>query len=196
MHEQVEIIVERIGVERARFERFCRSLSEEELNRPVPDSTWQVRDFISHLATIDRPIAVWFGTIAAGQPRSPSAAMPGDRAWNVDRFNDARVAERRERSVEELLQEAEQERTALIAVLERLTEEHLARTIAFGGDRKRPPSEMALARYLQGWSRHDVIHVADMLKALPEQRAGPEIMAWLAEPEVQAMVAYYQKAMA
>ena len=38
---------------RAKFEVFCRSLSDEQLNRQVPSSTWIVKDFISHLATID-----------------------------------------------------------------------------------------------------------------------------------------------
>jgi uncharacterized damage-inducible protein DinB len=194
MVEEIEATVRRIEAERARFERFCRSLSEEELQRPVPGSSWNVKDFISHLATIDGPIAAWFAAIADGSAAQPERRDGGK--WDVDRFNDAKVAERRGRSLEEIVAEAARERAALIAVLRRLTAEHLAAPIHFGGDSKRPPAEIPLARYLQGWSRHDAIHVADMLKALPERRGDPEVAVWLAEPEVAAIVGTYQKAMA
>ena len=197
MTPRVQEIVDLIGEERGRFERLAWSLSEEELSRPVPESGWQVKDFISHLATIDRPIAVWFAAIADGSQQRPTAGDTESGAgWDVDRYNDARVAERRQRSVEELLAEAADARAALISVLARFTEEHINGTICFGGDSKRPPSEVKLGRYLQGWARHDVIHVADMLKALPERRREPQVAAWLAEPEVRAVVGYYQKAMA
>jgi hypothetical protein len=195
MVEEIEATVRRIEGERARFERFCRSLSEEELQRPVPGSSWIVKDFISHLATIDGPIAAWFAAIADGSAAQPERPAGGGK-WDVDRFNDARVAERRGRSLEEIVAEAARERAALIGVLHRLTAEQLAAPIHFGGDSKRPPAEIPLARYLQGWSRHDAIHVADMLKALPERRSDPDVAAWLAEPEVAAIVGTYQKAMA
>ena len=70
-----------------------------------------------------------------------------------------------------------------------------AATIRFGGDRKRPPVDLQLGQFLGGFSRHDAIHVADMLKALPERRNDPEIRAWLNRPEVAASISSYQKAM-
>lgn len=196
MVEEVEATIERIEAERARFDRFCRSLSEAELRRPVPQSQWLVKDFISHLATIDGPITAWFAALAA--PEAPGNREPDGRgdAWDVDRFNDARVAERRDRSLDEIFAEAAQERSLLIGVLRRLTAERLAAPIHFGGDSKRPPAEIPLGRYLQGWSRHDAIHVADMLKALPERQTDPDVAGWLAEPEVAAIVGMYQQAMA
>ena len=195
MVEEIEATVRRITAERERFERFCRSLSAEELQRPVPCSSWIVKDFISHLATIDGPVAAWFAAIADGSG-TRSGGQSGRGAWDVDRFNDAKVAERRGRSLDEIFAEAARERAALIDVLRRLTAEQLAAPIHFGGDSKRPPAELALGRYLQGWSRHDAIHVADMLKALPERRGDPDVAAWLAEPEVAAIVGTYQQAMA
>ena len=194
MIPRVQEIVDQITAERARFEHFCRSLSEEELRRDVLGSTWQVKDFISHLATIDRSVGAWFTSLADGA----SSRGDGERsdAWDVDRYNEEAVAKRRERSVEELLAEAARTRADLIRVLDRFTEEQVNGTIHFGGDSKRPPSEIPLARYLQGWARHDVIHVADMLKALPERRTDPEIAAWLDEPEVRAVIGSYQRAMA
>ncbi|HLZ70256.1 MAG TPA: maleylpyruvate isomerase N-terminal domain-containing protein [Dehalococcoidia bacterium] len=184
-----------IAAERARFVRFCRGLTEAELQRPVPGSHWIVKDFISHLATIDAPVAAWFRDIADGTPAGPGGRTEQASTWDVDRFNDAQVAERRSRSLDAIFAEAADERAALVSVLDRLTGEQLARTIHFGGDSKRPPAEIPLGRYLQGWSRHDAIHVADMLKALPERRADPAVAAWLTEPEVAAIVGMYQRAM-
>lgn len=193
MIPRVQAIVELIERERRRFADFCRSLSEEELARPVPSSTWIVKDFISHLATIDRPVGQWFVSIVDGS----EAPRGGDSsAWNVDRFNDAAVARRRGQRVEEILAEAEKERVALVEILARVTDEQFDRSIRFGGDSKRPPSDLQFGRYLSGWARHDIIHVSDMLRALPERRADPLVAAWLAEPEVAVLVSGYQKAMA
>jgi hypothetical protein len=193
MIPQVQTVADTIASERARFERFCRSLNEEALARPVPQSTWIVKDFISHLATIDAPITRWFERVAGGDV---GRAGPDGGAWDVDRFNDAEVAKRRERSVEVLLAEAARERAALLVVMDGLSQEQVSGTIHFGGDSKRPPRDLVFGQYLQGWARHDVIHVADMLKALPERRSDPDVVAWLAEPEVAALVGFYQKAMA
>jgi hypothetical protein len=192
MVPEAQHIADLIAEERARFERFCRSLTAEELGRPVPESTWQVRDFIAHLATIDRPVAAWFAEIQ-GEPRRDG--REGAR-WTVDTFNDSAVAERRGRSLDDLFAEAARERAALVDVLGRFTEEQLASTVRFGGDSKRPPTDLQVGRYLQGWARHDIIHVADMLKALPERRTGPPIVEWLSDPTAQAVIGMYQRAMA
>lgn len=190
MTPRVQETIDLIAAERSRFERFCRSLSDEELARPVPDSTWIVKDFISHLATIDGPVSDWFRSI-----QGDSVASGRRDAWDVDRFNDAAVAQRRTRSVDEILAEAASSRLALIEVLWRFSEEQLDRTVRFGGDAKRPPSDIQVGRYLQGWARHDAIHVADMLKALPQRRTDPVIVEWLDDPAVRTVVGFYQKAM-
>ena len=51
--------------------------------------------------------------------------------------------------------------------------------------------ELPLKLFLAGWSQHDPIHAADMLKALPELRDDPEIKGWIENP----FVAGYQAAM-
>ena len=50
----------------------------------------------------------------------------------------------------------------------------------FPGDDKRSPAKIPLRVFLMGWSRHDPIHAADMLKALPERADDPETAAWVA----------------
>jgi hypothetical protein len=191
---EVQIIVDQITGERVRFAAFCVSLTDDELARAVPGSDWVVKDFISHLATIDRPVATWFRSIQTGAAEPPRPSS-GDR-WDVDRYNDAAVADRRGRSVESILAEAAGNRAAMLDVLAGLTEEQVLGEVRFGGDSKRPPSDIQLLRYLQGWARHDIIHVSDMLRALPERREDRLVQEWMAEPGVQALVDRYQRLMA
>jgi hypothetical protein len=192
MVPRVRAIVDLLAEERARLERFARSLTEEELARAVPGSTWRVKDFIAHVSTLDAAYIGWF-TALAGEPDPGSHR--GSPGFDVDRFNESAVAERCDRSVNDLLGEAVQLRGRLIGSMERFSDDKLDATIRFGGDRKRPPVDLPLGQFLPGWTRHDAIHVADMLKALPERRNDPEIVAWLGRPDVAASISSYQKAM-
>ena len=188
--ETVAGVIKTIRDHRERFERFCWSLSDEELSRPVPDSTWMVKDFISHLATLDTEMARSFEAAAAGRPEEASRHADGS-PFDLDAFNDARVAERREWPLERILGEASRNRAALIGTLERLTDEDIVRVVHFDGDAKRSPADLPLRVWLLGWARHDPIHAADMLKALPERASDGELEAWVADPVVKA----YQQAM-
>jgi len=184
MTPEVESVVRDLDAHRAKFEAFCRSLSEEELNRDVPNSTWLVRDFIAHLATIDGPVRVMFESMTGERPSGTSTPeTSGGERWDVDRWNDSRVAARRTKSVDEIFEEAAQERARMHEALAALSEDDLNKTMHFGGDNKRSASDIRLGDYIRGWAKHDVIHVADMLRALPE-RDTPEVHAWLDDPAV------------
>lgn len=193
MSSQVPSIIALITQERERFVGFCSVLSAEELARPVPESIWRVKDFISHVTTLDAPYRVWLSVLAGGMA---TESHRGSLDFDVDWYNNAAVALRACRSVDDILQEAARERAALVATLETMDERTLAAPVRFGGDRKRPPRELPLGTLLLGWARHDVLHVADMLKALPERRADLLVTAWLGEAEVAAAVAAYARAMA
>jgi len=188
--ETVAGIIDSIREHRAKFERFCRSLSEDELSRPVPDSTWVVKDFVSHLATLDPELARTFEAAAAGRPEDAGRNADGT-PFDLDGYNDARVAGRRERPLEHILEEAAGNRVALIETLERFSDEDISRLMHFQGDAKRSPAQLPLKAFLMGWSLHDPIHVADMLKALPGRAGDPELVAWLSHPVIQG----YQQAM-
>ncbi len=75
--ETVQSIIQSIREHREKFERFCRSLSEEELGRPVPESSWIVKDFVSHLATLDPEMARSFQGAAARRPEEASRHADG-----------------------------------------------------------------------------------------------------------------------
>jgi hypothetical protein len=173
---------------RRQFESFCRSLSGEQLARPVPGSTWIVKDFISHLATIDGPVGEMFRTIHEG--RSPGLRDSDGGRFEVDNWNDKQVERRRGLSVDEILAEAATSRAALHKAMDALTAEDVASVIPFGGDSKRPPAQIQLLQYLRGWCKHDPMHAVDMLRALPEART-PEVDRWIDDPVIRG----YQAAM-
>jgi hypothetical protein len=186
----VEDVIEAILDNRRRFKEFCYSLTEEQLHRPVPGTTWIVRDFIAHLDTLDTALLRWFEGAASGAGFDAGVSEDGS-AFDVDAFNDAEVASRRDWPLERIFAEADANRERLIAAMRRLTNEQIERPMHFGGDSKRPPADLPLKVFLGGWAQHDPIHVADMIKALPELAADPEIKRWLDNP----FVAGYQAVM-
>jgi DinB superfamily len=183
----VAAVITELDGHRDRFEKFCRSLSEDELNAPVPNSTWLVRDYIAHLGTIDVPIAE---TFRARHAREEPAAVGGGAGWNVDTWNDKQVEDRRSKSLEELLAEAAETRAVLRVHLAALTAEDVAQTMKFGGDSKRAPMEIRFLDFLRGWCKHDPIHVADMIRGLPRSR-WREVADWIDDPMIQG----YQRQM-
>jgi len=188
MHPDVEEIVDELDRHRVRFAVFCRSLSGEELERDVPNSTWKARDFIAHLATIDGPISEMFASVIAG--RDPGIRTGDGERFDVDRWNENRIQERRDRTVDNLLAEAASARVTLRRRLAALDEGHLAARIKFQGAARRPPAEIELRRYLRGWCKHDPMHVVDMLRAVPEKKTRI-IAEWVDDP----VVAGYQAMM-
>lgn len=189
--ETIARLTQQFRTNRTRFEAFCRSLSDEELERPVPNSTYRVKDFATHLATIGPEIVRWFEAVRGGQPDQPAAA--DGSPWDVDKFNDAVVAERRgDWSLDQIFHEAEENRKALLESLQTLDYEKIEKVVRFNGDNKRPPADIPFKLFLFGNARHDLIHIADMLKALPERASDPEMQAWPDDPAVK----WYQDAMA
>jgi hypothetical protein len=188
----IEKVVSTIKEERARFEAFCRSLSAEELERMAPpDNKWSVKDFAVHVAILDTELMRWFDGVASGVPDESLRNADGT-PFDIDNWNDRVVAERHDWTLGQIFDEAAINRANLIASLEKLSEENVESVVHFGGDNKRPPANIPLKLFLRGWARHDSIHVADMLKALPERADDPAIREWLSHPAVT----WYQNAMA
>ena len=195
---EIDGVIAEIRENRRRFEEFCHSLSDEELMRPVPGTTWVVRDFAAHLDTLDTALMAWIegapqtAPATAGQAAPSRAANGGvGKEFDVDAFNDAQVAERRGWPLERIFAEAAANRSRLIEAMSGLTDERMAGPMHFPGDHKREPADLPLRLFLAGWAQHDAMHVADMLKALPERADDPEVKRWLDNP----FVAGYQAVM-
>jgi hypothetical protein len=183
--------IERFKDNRTRFIDFCRSLSEEELNRDVPESTYRVKDFISHLGTLDTVLTEQVEQLVAGNSADLGQGDDGT-PFDVDKWNDAEVAKRRDWPLDKILDEASRNREAFLAAVARLEDQHIDQTLHFNGDNKRDPADIPFRVFLQGLTRHDPIHVADMVKALPERADDPTVKEWTNDTVVQ----WYQNAMA
>jgi len=188
MHPDVAAVLQELDAHRARFIVFCRLLSPEELGLAVPASDWQVRDFIAHLATIDVPVTAMF--TALQQREDVERAAASDDRWDVDRWNQGRIEQRRGRGVHELLTEAAEARVELRKVLAAFDEDALERKLRFGGDARRAPAEVRVLDYLRGWCKHDPMHVVDMLRAIPMRRTAV-VEQWIDDP----VIASYQSQM-
>jgi hypothetical protein len=182
MNETVAHVITAIEENRRKFEEFCCSLSEEQLARPVPDSTWIVKDFATHLATLDALFDEFVGVVERGGQMDMGRDAAG-APFNLDAWNDAQVAERRGWPIARIFEEAAVNRAALIASLGRLDEEQIGRPMHFT-DPKRGAADFPLKAFLVGWAQHDPIHAADMLKALPERAGDAGVKAWLENPFV------------
>lgn len=180
-------VIDAIVENRRKFEAFCYSLSEEELNRPVPQSTWIVRDFIAHLGTLDTELGRWFDASGSNDSSAGADGAPFD----LDEFNDAQVAERRAWPLDRLFAEAAENRARLIDVIAGLSESEITRVTHFAGDSKRKGGDIPLHFFLAGWAQHDPIHVYDMLRALPERAEDAGLKTWMDNP----FIVGYQKAM-
>ena len=188
--ETIDRIAQQFRANRERFEAFCRSLSDEELSRSVPESTWTVKDFVAHLATLDTELIRWFEAVREGTTDEPARAADGS-PFDVDKWNNGVVAERSAWSLDQIFEEAASNREQLLTALQALDDEKIEQTVRFPVDNKRPPGDIPFKLFLFGLARHDNIHAADMLKALPERADDPELKAWLDDPAVK----WYQDAM-
>ncbi|MGH2405741.1 MAG: maleylpyruvate isomerase N-terminal domain-containing protein, partial [bacterium] len=145
--ETIERLTQQFRTNRMRFNAFCMSLSDEELERPVPDSTYRVKDFAAHLATLDPELVRWFEAVREWKTEQPSQEQDGS-PFDIDRFNDHVVAERRDRSLGEVLDEAAQNRDAFLEALSQLTDEQIEQVVHFNGDNKRPPADVQFKLFL------------------------------------------------
>jgi|GEM_PF-1114161 len=184
--QTIEDVIAAILENRRRFKEFCYSLTEEQLMRPVPGTTWVVRDFVAHLDTLDTALLRWFEGAASSSAPFDAGVGEDGAPFDVDAFNDAQVAERRGWPLERIFAEADANREKLIAAMRRLTDDQIERPMHFPGDHKRSPGDLPLKLFLGGWAQHDPIHVADMIKALPELAGDAAIARWLDNPFVKA----------
>lgn len=190
MHRRIQPVVDEVRRHRARFDDFCRGLSDEQLARPVPESTWIVKDYISHLATIDKTVAVWFESLADGaapaSAETRDAADAGGAAFDIDAWNDHQVAKLRDTPVADLLALAREHRARLLAAMDRFTDATIDADILFPGDANRRPETINFGGYLIAWATHDPAHARDMLRALPERARDPALRIWLDSATIEA----------
>ncbi|HMO53164.1 MAG TPA: hypothetical protein PJ994_01545, partial [Tepidiformaceae bacterium] len=114
----------------------------------------------------------WFEHVADGRRWHSNNSEDGS-PFNIDTWNEARINERRDASVDELFAEAAELREKLWSAVERFTPEVLASEFDFRG------TMTSYQRYLELWTLHDPAHSLDMLRGLPELKEDPDLRQWI-----------------
>lgn len=179
MVPRVQALLDEMAAHRVHFEAFCRSLSDAELATPIPGAPWTVFDYIAHLATIEALINPWFGAMV-GSPSTAKPEVPPPSPFDLDDWNEAIVARRHGRTLDDIFAEAVQNRARYAENVSKMTDAQLDTTVPFGGDRKAinlPPVIVPLSSLLTGIALHDPMHTFDIMRALPNRRV--DIAGWL-----------------
>lgn len=173
---------------RHQFEPFVRSLSQEELATPVPDTPWTVKDYVAHLCTIDGLIATGFQAFA-GQSSAPPMDIPVETPFDIDDWNQAAVEARADASIDELLDEGARHRADMEQVFAAVGDEQLEIQVPYGTRRASglPDTPVALREILWAISLHDPTHTQDILRALPGRANEPWVKEWLASVPVDTV---------
>lgn len=175
------LVTDELARHRVQFEHLCRSLTPVELVAEIPGSHWTVKDYIAHLCTIDALIANGFGPMVGVTAPPPETPYP--QPFDIDDWNEAAVASRRDASIDELLAEAAVHRANMLKAIELMGDAQLDRVIPYGGDRKTlglKPTQVRFGGLLWGIALHDPTHTRDMLRALPRRAEEPWVAEWLA----------------
>lgn len=185
MNPRAQLIVDELARHRHQFEAFCRALNDDELATPIPNSSWSVKDYIAHLATIDGLIAHNFQAIA-GVGDVPAIDIPVAQPFDIDDWNEVAIAARKPATVEQLLAEAAEHRADLVRVFAAVDDARLDLAIPFGSRRASglPDAPVKLREVMWAIAVHDPNHTQDILRALPRRAATPFVAEWLASSHV------------
>lgn len=108
------------------FRESYAGLTAEDLTRPSVIGEWTVKDVIAHVAIWEEEALAHLPTIAAGG-RPPRYAATG----GIDAFNAREVAGMRDLSLDEVLRHAARTHQRLLAYLDSVPEEQIARETRF-----------------------------------------------------------------
>jgi hypothetical protein len=183
--ERAQPIIDQAAEERARYIEWVRSVPASGWRNMSPDGTWQAKDYVAHLASIDPLLTAYFRTFQ----RDASTGGGAGRSFDINDWNEEQILARRERTIDELLEEMTKNRVDLNAALADFTDAQLDATFHFAGDGKRAPRDMAVVEFLRGWVFHDRWHTEDARRAIGrqvEQPFGDEAFARLVEREAGA----------
>ena len=173
--ERAQQIIDQAAEERVRFIEWARGVSPGGWANTSPDGIWQARDYVAHLASIDPLLTAWFRAVQGGE-----YGGVGDPQFSIDDWNEEQILARRQRPLDELLDEMAAYRIELNTALVDLTDEQLDSVVHFSGDNKRAPRDIPLHLFLRAWVYHDRWHMEDARRAIagePEQPFGDEAFA-------------------
>ncbi len=155
--KRVQALIDKLAAAREEILQTIEGLDEEALTWRPGDGRWSISENLAHLASSEGSHRQVGQAIAAGQ----TVDAPD---FDLDTWNAARVAERRERSVDEILEEMAAERQRTLSALQDLEDEALDREglhPALG--------EIAVLKVFRIIPIHERWHLKDIKQLLGEQ---------------------------
>lgn len=149
----VQPLAERFAENRQAVLDFARLLPAESWERPSPLDGWTYRDILAHLASgNDKQFQLLLRAVITRTPLDRGAS------GNADAQNARNVEERRERRVDELLAELEQDAEACLELLAQLTEQQK--------DLRQEGFDLSFGEAVPMFTTHDLEHLAQLKTAL------------------------------
>lgn len=143
--------------------RVVYSLAEEAWAEPAADNPgWTNKDVLAHLAANDlRAHARFRALLGEGDAAEVEAVN------RTDEWNQARVDERRDRTIRQLIDELAANRDQTMAFLARMKPEHISQPLALSRDRA-----VTIPDYLPMFREHESIHAGQLVPASRARRHG------------------------
>ncbi len=152
-------IVEGLRTSGVRASETLRALDAERLEAGVYEGGWNGIQLVAHIASIEWTYPRLIGRAeAAGAVVSAVARPSGEPRGGMDGYNERQVAQRADRTLEELIEEFERNRAATIEAVEAADDALFAEAIRSGGG-----VEGTLAEVFQNVTIDHVLgHLADL----------------------------------
>ena len=155
--KRVQILIDKLAAAREEILQTIEGLDEEALTWQPGDSRWPIKETLAHLASAEGSHRQVAQAIAAGQ----TVDVPD---FDLDAWNAAQVAERRQQSIDEILEEMAAERQHTLSALQDLEGE------AFDRPGLHPAlGETTVFKIFRIIPIHERWHLKDIKQLLEEQ---------------------------
>jgi uncharacterized damage-inducible protein DinB len=155
--KRVQTLIEKLASTRWEILQTIEDLDEGVLTWQPEDGRWSIKETLAHLASAEGSHRQVAQAIAVGR----TVDVP---EFHLDAWNAARVAERRQRSTDEILEEMAAERQRTLSALQNLQDE------ALGRQGLHPVlGETTVLKVLRIIPIHERWHLKDIQQLLEEQ---------------------------
>jgi len=159
MGEQIDQLVRKLRDEGEAAQARLAALPLEAWETPVyaEGQVWRVRDVLAHLVSAERGHQNLIANVAGGGPGSPPD-------FDLNRYNNSRVAKLAGRSVPDLLADLQAVRADTISLVAGLSDEDLMRR----GNHPALGNDTALADFIRIVFMHVRMHLRDITRVLAD----------------------------
>jgi hypothetical protein len=180
MDQTTAALVDELEANRSMFEALVRACRPSALEREAQASGWAVGEIVAHVAASDLLTIRQLTTLLEVQSETARLQPPVEPGLNLDDWNLEQVRTRAGQTLEALLAEMEAHRIEALDLLRLLPEGAGAHEVPYPADRSRAGGRVPLRLWLKAWSKHDMVHGRDIMRALPELGRSLDFQSWLA----------------